>query len=303
MNLNDLDTFLRVVVAGSFTRAAAELEVPKSTVSRRVARLEASLGVPLLHRKARSFTVTDVGQRLHDRCAPALREIGQIERGISDVPRDPGGTLRMSLAPDLGSSPGFAGLLRGFRERYPAVRLEVSLTPRPVDLVEEGIDVAFRFHNTMISAPGMLKTRVLGRFSAGLYASPEYLARRGRPADPDELRGHDCITLDRAFARNRWTLTPTAGGPDRSVDIEPVIVGGDFMMIVPAVVAGMGIGFVPSPFAYPHLVQGGLEPVLPAWGSPAGILSLLWVDGPFIAPRVRAFLDHVEQTRTSDWIA
>ncbi len=292
MNLTDLDTFLRVVETGSFTKAAVALDVPKSTVSRRVARLEEQLGLELLKRKARSFSVTPHGQQLHARCAPALREIEAVERGLGDAPAAPTGLLRVTAAPDLGVSPAFSRTLVDFRRAYPHVSLQLDLTMRAVDLVEEGYDVAFRFHAAQMPDSASLMRRRISRSGAGLFASPDYLEEFGRPESPDDLASHDLITLDRPFLRHSWGLR-REGEAAVELPIEPQVIVSDFAVLARLLSAGGGIGTLPEFLAQHGLSSGQLERVLPDWFNGAGLLSLVWPSSRFLAPRVRAVIVHV----------
>ncbi len=294
MNLTDLDTFLRVVETGSFTKAAVALDVPKSTVSRRVARLEEQLGLELLKRKARSFTVTPHGQQLHARCAPALREIEAVERGLGDATSDPTGLLRVTASPDLGVSPAFSQLLVSFRQAYPHVAVQLELTMRSVDLVEEGFDVAFRFHAQQMPDSTTLMRRRLSKTGAGVYASPDYLDARGRPQGPDALPAHDLVTLDRPFLRHSWGVR-REGEAMSELPIEPRMIVSDFAVLAQLLAAGAGIGILPEFLAEHGLRTGRLERVLPDWSNEAGQLSLVWPSSRFLAPRVRAFIDHVAE--------
>lgn len=292
MNLTDLDTFLRVVETGSFTKAAVALDVPKSTVSRRVARLEEQLGLELLKRKPRSFSVTPHGQQLHARCAPALREIEAVERGLGDAPADPSGLLRVTAAPDLGVSPGFSRALVAFRRAYPHVSLQLELTMRAVDLVEEGYDVAFRFHAAQMPDSATLMRRRISKTGAGVFASPEYLQERGHPASPEDLASHDLVTLDRPFLRHSWGMR-REGEEMSELPIEPTLIVSDFAVLTQLVTAGAGIGTLPEFLAQHGVRSGRLERVLPEWFNEAGLLSLVWPSSRFLAPRVRAFIDYI----------
>lgn len=299
VDLNDVETFVRVVEAGTFTAAAAALGVPKSTISRRVARLEEALGVSLLARKARSFTVSPTGQRLHARCAPALREIAAVASGLHDADAAPRGLLRITAPHDLGSTRLFAELFIRFRAAYPGVIPCVELSMRSVDLIEEGFDVAFRPHIGQLPDSDVLMVRSLDRLAVGLYASPGYLERRGRPRTPSQLRSHECLTHVTARRPEVWALRRRGDEELTEFAIGTALVANDFSLLIAAALADGGIGVVPMVLAEPHVLRGELCPVLPRWTGLEGQLSLLWPATRQLAPRVRAFIEFATRDITS----
>ncbi len=179
MNLNDLASFVRVVDLGTISAAAAAEGVPKSTITRRVARLETELGVELLRRSARSFTVTDDGRLLHQRSSGAVRELMDAEQALAASAEMPNGRLVVT-ALDFGRSEAFAELVVGYRARYPDVTVEVRLENRAVDLIYEGVDVGIRGGD--VPGTSQLMARSFDMPPAGFYASPEYVQRREVPA-------------------------------------------------------------------------------------------------------------------------
>ena len=177
MDLNDLASFVRVVELGTISAAATAQGVPKSTITRRVARLESELGVELLRRSARSFTVTEDGRLLHRRSAAAVRELMDAEQALAAASETPNGRLVIT-APDFGRSEAFAELIVEYRARCPDVTVEVRLENRVVDLIHEGVDVGIRTHRHDIPGTGQLMTRTFDMPAARLYASPDYVGRR-----------------------------------------------------------------------------------------------------------------------------
>lgn len=303
MNLVDLDTFIRVAEAGSYTQAAAELGVPKSTVSRRVSRLEDALGLELLQRSPRAVSLTEHGKQLHARCGPALQEISDVERALADASGDPAGTLRITAPHDFGATRFFTTLLLEFRRRWPCVDLDIYLTERVVDLVEEGVDVAFRLHVAPLPDSSSLIARRVGTMSAGLWASPAYLDAHGKPRTPRSLVKHDCITHAAAAVRSQWGLRKRGTRDLQQFAIAPAIVCNDFSLILRALVDGAGIGFAPAFLAGPHARRGELVRVLPSWESTEGTMSLVWPATRHMAPRVRALIDFVgERVDESDFV-
>lgn len=301
MNLVDLDAFVRVAREGSLTAAAKDLGVPKSTVSRRVARLEDALGVALLKRTGRAVALTPTGQRLYERTSGSLREIDDVARELRDGLGAPAGILRLTAPPDIGAAGWFAELLTSFRARYPDVRIELDLTNRVVDLIAESYDVAIRARGATGSDALVAKRLVPGPdeppVRVGLYASAAYLAARGTPTRLSDLADHDLIAHPAATRGGAWTLF----GPDGAREVLPVapaVLVNDFAMVAELAHTGAGVALLPGPSALPWVRTGGLVPVLPDWGTETGGLHLVWPSTRHLAARVRAFVDHaVEHVR------
>ena len=189
-------------------------------------------------------------------------------------------------------SPAFSRALVSFRRAYPHVSLQLDLTMRAVDLVEEGYDVAFRFHAAQMPDSATLMRRRISKTGAGVFASPEYLEEYGRPETPEDLAEHDLVTLDRPFLRHSWGMR-REGEDVSELPIEPRVIVSDFAVLARLLTAGAGIGTLPEFLAQHGLKNGQLERVLPHWFNEAGLLSLVWPSSRFLAPRVRAFIDHI----------
>ena len=187
MDLNEIVVFARVVQSGSFTTAAAQLGMPKSTVSRKVSELEERLNARLLQRTTRKLSLTDVGRTYYDYCARIVGEVEDAERAVSSLQGTPRGPLRVTT----GTNVAFLGpFISDYLKRYPEVRLEVFCTARSVDLVEERFDVGIRAGTL---ADSTLVARSLGRVQWFLVATPTYLKKRGRLRSPEDLNKHDCL--------------------------------------------------------------------------------------------------------------
>ncbi len=293
MNLTDLQTFVLVAESGTITAAAKQLGVPKSTVSRRVSRLEDALGLELLRRGARAVALTDHGEVLRARCGPAIRELADVERALEDVDGEPSGLLRVTTATDVGQTVAFARMLRGFVDCHPAVQLELQLSNRLVDLVEEGFDVGMRMHAGVVPGTANLMSRTIRRFTGRIYASPEYLERRGRPQTVADIAEHSYVAHEsfrrRSFGpwRERGERISEPPWP------EPGWIVNDFGALVSLGVAGAGLVTASSVHVGPFIEDGQLERVLPDVDTEGGAFTLVWPSSRHLAPRVRAFIDHV----------
>src|SRR5882757_7521044 len=201
MDLNAMLVFARVVQTGSFTAAASSLDMPKSTVSRKVTELEERLKSRLLQRTTRTLSLTDAGRTYYDYCARIVGEIEDAERAVSSLQDTPRGLLRVTT----GTNVAFLGpIVSDYLERYPEVRLEVFCTGRSVDLVEERFDLAIR---AGALADSTLVARSLGHIAWFLVATPSYLKKRGRPRSPEDLRNHGCLFFGAGFDNSGPRLT------------------------------------------------------------------------------------------------
>jgi DNA-binding transcriptional LysR family regulator len=290
MNLNDLASFVRVVELGTISAAAAAEGVPKSTISRRIARLEDELGVELLRRSARAFALTENGQVLHARSAVALQELVDIEQQLTEVAEVPRGRLVVSGPRDIAGSDTIAKLFAEYRASYPAVDVEIRLEARYVDLIAEGVDVALRAHGAEIPGGAGLMSRFIGGSQGKLYSSPDYLARRGKPRSIDDLAKHDLVL--HKVMRARPIVMRSTKGNERSIDVGKIAFWlDDFGLIRRMVEVGAGIGLLAGLGVGSSLRAGNLVPVLPVWSTALGRLSLVWPESRHLSPRVRSFVD------------
>ncbi len=276
--LNEVEAFVAVVQAQGFTRAAERLGVPKSGVSRRVARLEATLGVRLIHRTTRSFHLTEVGQRYYERASRALTELEEARTEASTSSGSPAGVVRITVPTDAGAGPVVRTLAK-FMLEYPEVRVEVDSSARFVDLVAEGFDLALRAGKLQDST---LVARKLGGVPFILVASREYIARRGLPARLSDLAEHDCILFRAKNGRSEWVVNGPNG--EETIEARGRLSGSDYAFVMGAVVAGAGIAFVPSaalPCDSSHIVR-----VLPEYEGPLGTFHLVYPSSRLLPHRV-----------------
>ena len=284
---NDLLLFAQVVDAGSFSRAAERAGLPKSTVSRRIAVLEAQLGERLLLRTTRKLTVTDFGADMLEHARSVLQEVEAVSALAQHRQAEPGGRLRISMPNDI-ANVMLGPMLARFMISYPAITLEVDLSPRRVDLVGENFDVAIRMGSLPDDAT--LAARQLAVFSNSLYASPTYLARRGTPADPEALMAHETLRLlSRSGEPAHWTLTR---GETRWEGLPP----GRATINSPEVLtrlacADAGIAMLVDHFADPYLRSGQLAQVLPEWSAPSHAMFAVFPGRRLMPSRTRVFLD------------
>lgn len=286
---NDVIAFTRVVEAGSFTKAARAEGVPTSTVSRRVARLEEKLGVRLLHRTTRRLTLTDAGRILHDRGARILSELSDAERAVTEMQATPRGLLRLTAPAGMGEE--VAALVVEFLRRYAEIEMEVLLTDRRVDLIEEGVDVALRAGPLTDST---LVAHKLREAPVNLVASPAYLKRRGTPRHYKDLERHDCVLFTQWSPGSTWSLDCPDGKV--KVRVHGRVRANSVDVVSRATLAGLGIAFFPARTPHgKHVAAGRLRVVLPEVGLPPQTLWIVYPSRRHLAPKVRAFVDFAKQ--------
>lgn len=294
MNLdpNDLLLFARVADAGSFSRAAESAGLPKSTVSRRLAALEAQLGERLLLRTTRKLAVTDFGHSVLEHARHVSDEVAAAGELAQRRTAAPSGRLRVSMPGDLASLV-LSSVLATFLERYPAVNIELDLTARRVDLVGENFDVALRMGE--LANDASLAARKLATWTAGLFAAPAYLARRGVPSEPEALLEHDALRLlTRTGEPGPWLLrngdTQWEGTPPgRATANSP-----DLLMRLAC--GGVGIAGLKHAFADPYVRSGELVAVLPDWSLPPMDAWAVFPGLRLMPARTRVFIDLLVET-------
>jgi DNA-binding transcriptional LysR family regulator len=285
-DLSLLTLFVAVAETSNFSRAAERVGMPKSSVSRGVARLEAILGQQLFYRTTRRVTLTTAGKVLYERAASHLVALRQAMGTLSEQPEPLSGTLRVTAPNDLGI--GFlADLVARFCARYPEIRVEVGLTIRSVDLVGEGFDVALRVAGRLRDST--LVIRKVSRVEGQLFASPGYLERWGTPRELSELADHATVRhreVDREIRRrDRMGLSPKG--------LRPRILADDYLFVRDVVRADGGIGLLPSFLAWDDLAAGTLVRVLPEFWVPQGTLYLVHPAARIVPRKVVAFRDFV----------
>lgn len=294
IDLADLNAFLVVARAKGFREGARSSGASASGLSEAVRRLEARLGVRLLHRTTRSVAPTEAGQRLLARLAPALTELEAALDTVNDFRSRPAGTLKLNV-PLSAARLVLPHIVPGFLATYPEIRLEVVAEESFVDVLAAGCDAGIRYderlEQDMIAVP--IGPRVQRSAAA---AAPAYLDRRGRPAHPSELLRHDCLRFRFASgARPPWEFTRAA--ETVMVDAEgplQVQVGGAIELMIDATIAGTGVVYLFEEWLRPHLDSGALEPVLePWWPSFSG--PFLYYPGRRLVPApLRAFIDYIK---------
>ncbi len=278
---------MRVADARSFSAAARQWRCSKAVISKYVAALEARLGVALLQRTTRSVRLTDAGRDYYRRCVDVLAEVDALDALVQERQVAASGVLRLSAPPGF-LTRHLEGALSDFVALHPSIQLDVHLTHRMVDLVEEGFDLAIR-----VTAPrdSALVVRRLAPAPLVLVAAPAYLAAHGAPADPAELANRDCLVDTNFRDRGRWRFEGADGVA--TVDVKGPIAVNSPTVVCDLAVEGHGLAIVPDFVARPALDAGTLVEV--DVGRPAFDWSIyaVHVRRRYIATRVRLFVDHL----------
>ena len=286
-----ISSFVRVVEAKSFRAAAAQLGMTPSGVSRAVARLEEQIGVRLLFRSTRALNLTDDGESFYHRCKDILADLGEAVDALGYARTKPRGKLRVAMNVSVGRA-GLIPNLADFEERYPEIRLELSMSERNIGLIEEGIDCAIRMGELEDSN---LVARKLGSFSNVLCASPGYLARHGTPTCLDDLKRHKCInyvypTSGRAY---QWQFDSPDGPVALDVDAHLLINDGE--SVIQAAIAGLGIIQVPHWLAAGPIGHGKLQVIMEDTISTGSPVWIVYPQKKHLSARVHAFIDWVQE--------
>lgn len=285
LDLNDILVFARVVEAGSFTAAARLLAMPKTTVSRRIAALEREVGVRLLQRTTRSLNMTDAGRLYYEQSSQALRTIEDANLRLAEARVEPSGTIRISAPVGFGSY-FLTGTVFDFLAAHPKTRVELRLTDDKVNLVEDGIDLAFR---TGILSDSTLIARKLASTHRILCASPDYLARHGVPQEPADLARHHCVIAGPSTAAAHWVLDGPHG--QETVTVAGRFAANEMQAVSAAAIAGYGIAQLPHRMAEAAIRDGRLSRVLDAYTTPAGGLYVVYPSSQHLSPLVKAFIE------------
>ena len=284
-DLNDMLVFAKVVEAGGFSAAGRLLQLPTSNISRRVARLEASLDARLLERTTRRMRLTELGRIYYDHCRRIMEEADQAEQSVSMHRGTPMGLLRVSASVTTGIHL-ISPLLTEYLEAYPKVKVDLHLTNRRVDLIEEGFDVVIRVGSLDDS---ILTARYLGETNLYLWAAPAFTREWGVPELPSDLTRSQVLCMSDSGLSASWTLEGPSG--TESVPLQPRAFVNDFTAMRQLLLDGAGIGFLPGYMCTEMEQRGHLVRILPEWHLPPVVFHALFTGQRGAVPKVRTFLD------------
>ncbi len=294
IDLNEVQVFCRVVEAGTFTAAARAIDVRKSTISRKVSSLEERLGVRLLHRTTRQLRLTEAGATFYERVSRTLTDLNEAARDVTDSQSDPRGHLRVTAPVDIGMM-YVSPVIASFLAKYPDIDVDLVLTERIVDVVDEGYDVAIRAGSMPDSS---LVVRQLGRTAIRIVASPAYLAASPPITEPSDLSSHTFLMFDRSPFGG--TLTLRHGDKTFSFRPRRRFKCNNFSPLTESAIAGLGLAVVPDFHSNAHCREGRLKAVLPAWQCGGGRIYAVYPSRRLVAAKVRSFLDFLSTAWRQD---
>ncbi|MFC0576990.1 LysR substrate-binding domain-containing protein [Paraburkholderia solisilvae] len=288
-HMSGMVIFTRAAEALSFAEAGRQLGLSSSAIGKAVARLEARLGVRLFHRSTRSVRLTPEGELFLARCARILNEVEEAESELAASREKPMGRLRVSI-PLVGTL--LMPVLSAFMREYPDVQLDIDFSDRMVDVIEDGFDVVLRTGDVVDS---QLTMRTLGHYTHLIVGSPQYLARHGVPAAPEALAAHACLQhrFPRSGRLRRWAFVREGAVFD--VELPSTAIASAVEPLIALAEQGLGLTSVPDFAVRTQLADGSLVAVLREFTADRIPVRALWPSGRMTPPKVRAFVDFVNQ--------
>jgi DNA-binding transcriptional LysR family regulator len=286
-SLDDMAVFAAVVDAGGFSSAAKILGISTPVVSKRISALEAALDAKLLFRTTRRISLTEAGTIFYSHCQRVVAQAKEAETAVTYLNAAPRGLLRIT-APVAFGSRQVAAAVPGFLRRHPEVQVEMDVSDRPVDLAEEGYDIAIRLTD---QPPPLYVAKRLSRTRRIVAATHDYWERHGRPRTPGDLSSHDCIVYSPNANSNQWSFETDEG-------VETITVQGRFRVnninaMLEAAVGGVGVVMLSSINIDDAIAAGRLEPVLQNYNSPGANIYALYLPNRYLSSKTRAFIDYL----------
>jgi DNA-binding transcriptional LysR family regulator len=290
--LRDIAHFVEVARTRNFVRAAERLQLPASTLSRRISELERSLGMKLLNRTTRRVELTEAGQIFLVRCQTIVDEALAAREDLRNHAHSPRGLLRVSMSPDFGTV-YLAPLIAEFSRMYPEISMQLDLSPRRVDLISENFDMAIR-----VGAPDepYLFARRIALAKRGLYASPGFLKQNIAPKAPADLAGLSCLSVDHPNSGDVWLLR--RGHTAQEIEIAGRVKANNPRMVLHLAVEGVGIAVIDDVMAAPFVKTGALKRILREWETtPVPIYAVTSTKTPPL--KVKSFIEHLQKNLKS----
>ena len=294
-DLDDFYCFALVVEYGGFSAAERATDIPKSKLSRRVYNLEEQLGVRLIQRSSRHFAVTDIGMDVYRHAQVMMNAAQAAHDVVNHLSSQPRGVIKVSVPVDIAQNQ-MAKILPAFLKKYPEVRVQMMVSNRRVDVINEGIDLALRVRTKLDDDPNL----VLRQFEAieqRLFASQAYLNEFGHLTTPEQLSEHRIISMAEEHLDQHFLLS----GPDhqqKKIKVNPVIMGSNLLMLAELASQNCGIALLPDSIAQGFIKTGQLVKVLPEWTAPHGIFHAVYPSRRGLLPAVRVFIDYLVEQLT-----
>ncbi len=289
-DFNDYYWFALVVEHNGYSATERATGVPKSTLSRRIQHLEESLGVRLIQRTSRQFAVTDVGMSIY-RHAQAMRmEMQAAQDVVNHLSATPRGVIRVSVPVSIAQQE-LAQVLPNFVKTYPDIQIQLMVTNRRIDIINEGIDIALRVRS-QLDQDSSLIIRRFGQIRQLLVASKTYIKQHGEPETLEQLAQHATLSMNEDEAHQYWELTDTSYTIQR-IKINPKVMASNLSMLLQLTVQGAGIALLPESICAEQVRNGQLKVILPAWDIPEGTFHAIYPSRRGLLPAIRTFIDYL----------
>ena len=294
-DLDDFYCFAQVVEHGGFSAAERATDIPKSKLSRRVYNLEEQLGVRLIQRSSRHFAVTDIGMDVYRHAQVMMNAAQAAHDVVNHLSSEPRGVIKVSVPVDIAQNQ-MAKILPSFLKKYPEVRVQMMVSNRRIDVINEGVDLALRVRSKLDDDPNL----VLRQFTAieqRLFASQAYLNEFGHLTTPEQLSEHRIISMSEEHLDQHFLLF----GPEnqqKKIKVNPVIMGSNLLMLAELASQNCGIALLPDSIAQDFTKSGQLVKVLPEWTAPHGIFHAVYPSRRGLLPAVRVFIDYLVEQLT-----
>lgn len=292
-DLDDFYCFALVVEHGGFSAAERATDIPKSKLSRRVYNLEEHLGIRLIQRSSRHFAVTDIGMNIY-RHAQVMMNAAQAAHDLVDhLSIQPRGVIKVSLPVSIAQNE-IAKILPKFLKTYPEIKVQLIVSNRRVDIINEGIDVALRVRSNLDDDPNLV-LRKFENIEQHLFASQAYLNEFGDLKQPEDLSNHQILSMSDEHL-DQYIVVHDDKNRQKKIKVNPIVMGSDLMMLAQLARQNCGIVLLPDSIVQDYVQSGELVRVLPDWKAPHGIFHAVYPSRRGLLPAVRVFIDYlVEQ--------
>ncbi|KAB0650855.1 LysR family transcriptional regulator [Acinetobacter sp. ANC 4654] len=289
-DLDDFYCFALVVEHGGFSAAERATDIPKSKLSRRVYNLEEHLGVRLIQRSSRHFAVTEIGMNIY-RHAQVMMNAAQAAHDLVDhLSTQPRGVIKVSLPVSIAQNE-IAKILPQFLKTYPEIRVQLIVSNRRVDIINEGIDVALRVRSNLDDDPSLI-LRKFENIEQHLFASQAYLNEFGDLKQPEDLSQHQILSMADEHL-DQHIVVHDENNHQKKIKVNPIVMGSDLMMLAQLARQNCGIALLPDTIVQDYVQSGELVRVLPNWKAPHGILHAVYPSRRGLLPAVRVFIDYL----------
>lgn len=289
-DLDDFYCFALVVEHGGFSAAERATDIPKSKLSRRVYQLEENLGVRLIQRSSRHFAVTDIGMNIYQHAQVMINAAQAAHDLVDHLSVQPRGVIKVSLPVSVAQNE-LAKILPEFLKRYPEIKVQLFVSNRRVDIINEGIDVALRVRSNLDDDPNLV-IRQFQHIEQHLFASQAYLNQYGMLSTPDDLSQHRILSMVEDHLDQHMILHD-AQDQQIKVKVSPTVMGSDLSLLAQLVSQNCGLALLPDTVANDYLKTGQIVRVLPEWKAPHGVLHAVYPSRRGLLPAVRVFIDYL----------